>query len=87
MNRSIHRRIAASVAVAGIFVSSMALGPIAPAFAETPTTQCSSMAMPNTSAGANTSNPLTRAGQVGAANAATSSGPGMATSCAPVGHG
>lgn len=88
MNRSIHRRIAASAAAAGIFLGSMAFGPITAAVAEpTPTTECSSMTMPNTSADANASNPLTRAGQVGAANAPTSSGGSMGMTCAPIGHG
>jgi hypothetical protein len=88
MNSTIHRRIAASAAAAGIFLGSMALGPITAAVAEPgPTTQCSSMTMPSTTADANVSNSLTRAGQVGAASAPASSGGSAEMMCTPIGHG
>jgi hypothetical protein len=50
-------------------------------------TQCSSMSMPAGQADAAAANPLTRAGQIGAAgNAPASSGSG-AMDCQAVGHG
>jgi hypothetical protein len=92
MNRTITRRITAAiagpVAAAGIFLGSMSLGSVAPAFAEPANpTACSSMAMPDNQASAPGPNPLTRAGQVGAASTPASSAGTMYMGCPAVGHG
>lgn len=91
MSAPITRRIATAVAgplaAAGIFVGSMSLGPVASAFAApSSTTDCSSMAMPDTQAGSSSPNPLTRAGQVGAAGNPASTAGTMDMGCAAVGH-
>jgi uncharacterized cupredoxin-like copper-binding protein len=92
MNRTANRRLAALIArpvlAAGIVLGGMTLGLAPQAFAEpAPAPQCSSMAMPNTQAGASNPNPLTRAGQVGAAGAPASTSGSMDMNCQAVGHG
>ncbi|MGI9125838.1 MAG: hypothetical protein ACR2JM_13960 [Mycobacterium sp.] len=52
-----------------------------------PTPQCSSMAMVDGQAGVSNPNPLTRAGQVGAATAPDSDPNGAPMECNAVGHG
>lgn len=92
MQRNNSIRITAAISrplvAAGVILGAWAVGPAATAFAAPATdTQCSSMAMPDTQAGGANPNPLTRAGQIGAAgNNAASSG-GMPMDCNAVGHG
>lgn len=89
MNRTTRRitaAIAGPLAAVGIALGGVALGQSAPASAQ-PTTGCSSMTMPQTSAGANGPSALTRAGQLSAASAPASSGGQTAMTCPTVGHG
>jgi hypothetical protein len=91
MNSNVTRRIttalAGVIAAAGIFAGSLVLGATEAGAQPTTGTQCSSMSMPAGQADAAAANPLTRAGQIGAAgNAPASSGSG-AMDCQAVGHG
>ena len=90
MNRNITRRIttalAGTIAAAGIFAGSLVLG-AAEAGAQPATgTQCSSMSMPAGQADAAAPNPLTRAGQVGAAGNTAAPDGNAAMDCQAVGH-
>lgn len=92
MNRTANHRLAALIArrvlAAGIMLGGITFGLAPQAFAEpAPAPQCSSMAMPNTQAGASNLNPLTRAGQVGAAGTPASTSSSMDMNCQAVGHG
>ena len=92
MNRTANHRLAALIArrvlAAGIMLGGITFGLAPQAFAApAPAPQCSSMAMPNTQAGASNLNPLTRAGQVGAAGAPASTSGSMDMNCQAVGHG
>ncbi len=68
--RTIRAIVAAPIISAGVLAAS--LSGATPAVAA-PATGCSSMAMPSTQASAGNPNTLTRAGQVGAANAPSAS--------------
>ena len=76
MNQNFAHRVTTAVAgplvAAGIFAGSLVVAGAAEASTPMPgNTQCSSMAMPNNEANANSLNPLTRAAQVAAANPTT----------------
>ena len=90
MNRNITRRIttalAGTIAAAGIFAGSLVLGTTEAGAQPTTDTQCSSMSMPAGQADADAANPLTRAGQLGAAGNAPASGGSGAMDCQAVGH-
>jgi len=92
MNRNVTRRIttalAGTIAAAGIFAGSLVMGATQAGAQPATNAGCSSMAMPGSQADADNLNPLTRAGQVGAAgNTGTPGGSGAPMDCQPVGHG
>jgi hypothetical protein len=90
MNRNITRRIttalAGTIAAAGIFAGSLVLGTTEAGAQPTTDAQCSSMSMPAGQADADATNPLTRAGQIGAAGNAPAPGANGAMDCQAVGH-
>ena len=89
MNRNITRRITTAltgtITAAGIFAGSLVLGAAEAGAQPTTGTQCSSMSMPAGQADAATPNPLTRAGQIGAAGNAPAPGANGAMDCQAVG--
>ena len=91
MNRTITRRIttalAGTIAAAGIFAGSLVLGATEAGAQPASGTQCSSMSMPAGQADAAATNPLTRAGQIGAAGNAPAPNASGAMDCQAVGHG
>jgi len=90
MNSNITRRIttalAGTIAAAGIFAGSLVLSAAEAGAQPATDTQCSSMAMPAGQADAAAPNPLTRAGQVGAAGNAPAPGSSAPMDCQAVGH-
>jgi hypothetical protein len=91
MNRNVTRRIttalAGTIAAAGIFAGSLVLGATEAGAQPATNTQCSSMSMPSGQADADNLNPLTRAGQVGAAsNTGAPAGSGAPMDCQAAGH-
>ena len=91
MNRNFTRRIttalAGTIAAAGIFAGTLVLGTTEAGAQPATDAQCSSMSMPGGQADANSLNPLTRAGQVGAAgNTGASAGSGAPMDCQAAGH-
>jgi len=92
MNRNVTRRIttalAGTIAAAGIFAGSLVMGATQAGAQPATNNGCSSMAMPGSQADADNLNPLTRAGQVGAAgNTGTPGGSGAPMDCQPASHG
>jgi len=91
MNRNLTRRIttalAGTITAAGIFAGSLVMGATEAGAQPAAGTQCSSMSMPSGQADADNLNPLTRAGQIGAAgNAGAPAGSGAPMDCQAAGH-
>ena len=86
MNSNSTRRLATALSAAGITLAALTVGAAAQASAAPNDGACSSMAMPAGTADADAGNPLTRAGQIGAATNQPSGGSPM-TCQPPASHG